>query len=110
MFRKRISLPTKAPALTLPPRLSVSSSPAFHAQGTVTAGNSSQTSDGAASAVLMEAARARELGLTPLARLVSYAVTGCLPEEMGIGPITAIPKALAYAGLSLNDIEPDRTQ
>jgi acetyl-CoA acyltransferase len=79
--------------------------PAFHAQGTVTAGNSSQTSDGAAAAVLMEVNRARELGIRPLARLVSYAVTGCLPEEMGIGPITAIPKALAYAGLRLSDIE-----
>ena len=67
--------------------------PAFHAQGTVTAGNSSQTSDGAAAAVLMDAARARELGIQPLARLVAYAVTGCLPEEMGIGPIFAIPKA-----------------
>ncbi|MFZ0340229.1 MAG: acetyl-CoA C-acyltransferase [Terracidiphilus sp.] len=79
--------------------------PVFHAQGTVTAGNSSQTSDGGAAAVLMEVNRARELGLQPLARLVSYAVTGCLPEEMGIGPITAIPKALKFAGLSLNDIE-----
>ena len=79
--------------------------PAFHAQGTVTAGNSSQTSDGAAAAVLMEATRARELGIQPLARLVSYAVTGCLPEEMGIGPITAIPKALALAGLTLDDID-----
>jgi acetyl-CoA acyltransferase len=78
--------------------------PAFHAQGTVTAGSSSQTSDGAAAAVLMESAHARELGLQPLARLASYAVTGCLPEEMGIGPITAIPKALAHAGLTLNDI------
>jgi len=78
--------------------------PVFHAQGTVTAGNSSQTSDGAAAAVLMEAHRARDLGLQPLARLVSYAVTGCLPEEMGIGPITAIPKALRFAGLTLNDI------
>jgi len=78
--------------------------PAFHAQGTVTAGNSSQTSDGAAATVLMDAERARELGITPLARLVSYAVTGCLPEEMGIGPITAIPKALKRAGLTLNDI------
>ena len=68
--------------------------PAFHAQGTVTAGNSSQTSDGAAAAVLMDSARARELGLRPSRRLVAYAVTGCLPEEMGIGPITAIPKAL----------------
>jgi acetyl-CoA acyltransferase len=79
--------------------------PVFHAQGTVTAGNSSQTSDGAAAAVLMEAGRARSMGISPLARLVSYAVTGCLPEEMGIGPITAIPKALRFAGLRLNDIE-----
>jgi acetyl-CoA acyltransferase len=78
--------------------------PAFHAQGTVTAGNSSQTSDGAAATVLMEAVRATELGIQPLARLVAYAVTGCLPEEMGIGPITAIPKALRRAGLTLNDI------
>src|SRR5208282_4647956 len=78
--------------------------PAFHAQGTVTAGNSSQTSDGAAAAVLMESGHARELGLQPLARLAAYAIIGCLPEEMGIGPITAIPKALAHAGLSLNDI------
>jgi len=79
--------------------------PVFQVQGTVTAGNSSQTSDGAAASVLMEAARARSLGIQPLARLVSYAVTGCLPEEMGIGPITAIPKALALAGLTLADIE-----
>ncbi len=78
--------------------------PAFHAQGTVTAGNSSQTSDGAAAAVLMESGHARELGLQPLARLAAYAIIGCLPEEMGIGPITAIPKALAHAGLTLNDI------
>jgi acetyl-CoA acyltransferase len=79
--------------------------PAFHAQGSVTAGNSSQTSDGAAAAVLMDAERAREFGIRPLARLVSYAVTGCLPEEMGIGPITAIPKALKLAGLTLADID-----
>jgi acetyl-CoA acyltransferase len=78
--------------------------PAFRAQGTVTAGNASQTSDGAAATVLMEAGRARELGIAPLARLVAYAVTGCLPEEMGIGPVTAIPRALKLAGLSLNDI------
>lgn len=78
--------------------------PAFAAQGTVTAGNSSQTSDGAAATVLMESDRARELGLRPLGRLVTYAVTGCLPEEMGIGPITAIPKALRRAGLTLEDI------
>ena len=79
--------------------------PVFHAQGSVTAGNSSQTSDGGAAAVVMEVSRARELGIQPLARFVSYAVTGCLPEEMGIGPITAIPKALRLAGLTLNDIE-----
>jgi acetyl-CoA acyltransferase len=78
--------------------------PAFHAQGTVTAGNASQTSDGAAASVLMDAARARELGIRPLARLVAYAATGCLPEEMGIGPITAIPKALSRAGLALAEI------
>jgi acetyl-CoA acyltransferase len=78
--------------------------PAFHAQGTVTAGNSSQTSDGAAATILMDAAYARELGIRPIARLAAYAVTGCLPEEMGIGPITAIPKALAHAGLKLDDI------
>jgi acetyl-CoA acyltransferase len=78
--------------------------PAFNAQGTVTAGNSSQTSDGAAAAILMEAVRARELGIPALARLAAYAVTGCLPEEMGIGPVTAIPKALRQAGLTLNEI------
>ena len=79
--------------------------PAFHANGTVTAGNSSQMSDGAAAAVLMDAGRAQELGLKPLARLVAYAATGCLPEEMGIGPVTAVPKALQRAGLTLADID-----
>jgi acetyl-CoA acyltransferase len=78
--------------------------PAFHAQGSVTAGNSSQTSDGAAAVVVMSADRARELGLTPLARFVAYATAGCLPEEMGIGPVYAIPKALKLAGLTLDDI------
>jgi acetyl-CoA acyltransferase len=78
--------------------------PAFHAQGTVTAGNASQTSDGAAAVVLMEAARAKELGIRPLARLVSYAATGCLPEEMGMGPVTAIRKALRRTSLTLHDI------
>jgi acetyl-CoA acyltransferase len=78
--------------------------PAFHAQGTVTAGNASQTSDGAAALVLMDVEKAKELGIQPLGRLVAYAVTGCLPEEMGIGPITAIPKVLKLAGLTLDDI------
>src|SRR5579863_4935262 len=79
--------------------------PVFHAKGTVTAGNSSQTSDGAAATILMDAARAQELGIQPLARLVAYAVAGCLPEEMGMGPLYAVPKALKKAGLRLEDIE-----
>jgi acetyl-CoA acyltransferase len=77
---------------------------AFHARGTVTAGNSSQTSDGAAAAVVMSGERARALGIQPLARLVAFAYAGCLPEEMGIGPVYAIPKALKLAGLSLDQI------
>jgi acetyl-CoA acyltransferase len=79
--------------------------PAFHATGTVTAGNASQTSDGAAAAVLMEAGRAKELGIHPLGRLVAYAATGCLPEEMGIGPISAIRKVLRLSGFTLSEIE-----
>jgi acetyl-CoA acyltransferase len=79
--------------------------PVFHVQGSVTAGNASQTSDGAAAAVLMDAARAKELGLEPLARLVAYSVAGCLPEEMGVGPLFAVPKVLKQAGLTLNDID-----
>ena len=79
--------------------------PAFHARGTVTAGNASQMSDGAAAAVVMSAERARQLGLKPLARFIAYATAGVAPEEMGIGPALAIPKALALAGLKLEDIE-----
>jgi acetyl-CoA acyltransferase len=78
--------------------------PAFHASGTVTAGNSSQTSDGAAAVIVMSGDRAAELGLKPLGRLVAYATVGCLPEEMGAGPIFAIPKVLKQAGLTLDDI------
>jgi acetyl-CoA acyltransferase len=78
--------------------------PAFHAAGSVTAGNSSQTSDGAAAAVMMSAQRAEEIGVKPLARFVAYASVGCLPEEMGAGPIFAIPKVLKQAGLTLDDI------
>ena len=78
---------------------------AFHAHGTVTAGNSSQTSDGAAAAVVMSEERARALGIRPLARLAAFAYAGCLPEEMGIGPVYAIPKALKLAGLSLDQID-----
>ncbi|MGI8670338.1 MAG: acetyl-CoA C-acyltransferase, partial [Aridibacter sp.] len=79
--------------------------PVFHAQGTVTAGNSSQMSDGAAAAVVMSLEKAEELGLKPIARFVSYATAGCLPEEMGVGPVYAIPKALKMAGLTLEDID-----
>jgi acetyl-CoA acyltransferase len=79
--------------------------PVFHVKGTVTAGNSSQMSDGAAAAVVMSADKAKELGITPLARLVSFATAGCLPEEMGIGPVYAIPKALKMAGLTLDQID-----
>jgi acetyl-CoA acyltransferase len=79
--------------------------PVFRANGTVTAGNSSQTSDGAAATIVMSAEHARELGIAPLARLVAYAATGCLPEEMGIGPLSAIPKALKMAGLALDQID-----
>lgn len=79
--------------------------PVFHTKGTVTAGNSSQTSDGAAAVVIMSASRATALGIKPLAKFIAFAHAGCDPEEMGIGPIYAIPKALKMAGLSLNDID-----
>jgi acetyl-CoA acyltransferase len=79
--------------------------PAFKEGGTVTAGNSSQMSDGAAAVMVMSAERAAQLGLTPLARFVSFAVGGVPPELMGIGPVVAIPKALKLAGLSQNDID-----
>ena len=79
--------------------------PAFHVKGTITAGNSSQMSDGAAAAIVMSGDRAKELGAKPLARLVAYATAGCPPEEMGIGPVFAIPKALKLAGLTLDQID-----
>ena len=79
--------------------------PAFQLKGTITAGNSSQMSDGAAAAIVMSADRAKQLGAKPIARLVAYATAGCPPEEMGIGPVYAIPKALKLAGLTLDQIE-----
>lgn len=79
--------------------------PVFHAKGTVTAGNSSQTSDGAAAVVLMSRAKAEALGAKPMARFVSFAVGGVGPEIMGIGPVVAIPKALKLAGLRLDQID-----
>ncbi|MFO7687107.1 MAG: thiolase family protein [Desulfobacterales bacterium] len=79
-------------------------SPAFAAGGTVTAGNSSQTTDGAAAAVIMSAEKVKELGVQPLAKLKCYSTVGCKPEEMGVGPRYAIPKLLDMAGLALADI------
>jgi acetyl-CoA acyltransferase len=79
--------------------------PAFHVKGTVTAGNSSQMSDGAAAAIVMSATRAQAFGIKPLARYVSFATAGYKPEEMGLGPVFAIPKALKLAGLKLSDID-----
>src|SRR4051812_31653288 len=79
--------------------------PAFQVRGTITAGNSSQMSDGAAAAIVMSGDRAKELGAKPLARLVAYATAGCPPEEMGIGPVYAIPKALKLAGLTIDQID-----
>lgn len=79
--------------------------PVFHVDGTVTAGNASQMSDGAAAAVLMSEARANAEGYDPLARFISYATAGVSPEIMGIGPVPAIPKALSTAGLTLADID-----
>jgi acetyl-CoA acyltransferase len=79
--------------------------PAFHVKGTITAGNASQMSDGAAAAIVMSSERAQSLGAKPLARFVAYATAGCPPEEMGIGPVFAIPKVLKLAGLTLNDID-----
>jgi acetyl-CoA acyltransferase len=78
--------------------------PVFHASGTVTAGNASQMSDGAAAAVILSAELAKEIGAPALARLIAFATAGCDPEEMGIGPVYAIPKALKMAGLTLDDI------
>jgi acetyl-CoA acyltransferase len=79
--------------------------PAFKAGGSVTAGNSSQMTDGAAFALLMTAEKAKALGLKPLAKLTVFAVAGCAPEEMGIGPAVAIPKALKLAGLKPEDVD-----
>ena len=79
--------------------------PAFHVAGTVTAGNSSQTSDGAAAVVVMSGERAKALGLKPLARFVGFATAGVPPELFGIGPVPAIQKALKLTGLTLEQID-----
>jgi acetyl-CoA acyltransferase len=79
--------------------------PAFKVDGTVTAGNSSQMSDGSSTLLIMSREKANNLGLKPLARFVAFATHGVAPEEMGIGPVKAIPKVLKYAGLNLEDID-----
>jgi acetyl-CoA acyltransferase len=79
--------------------------PVFHVQGTVTAGNASQTSDGAAAVIVMSAEKAAELGVQPIARFRSFTVGGVDPDVMGIGPVVAIPKALKMAGLSIADVD-----
>jgi acetyl-CoA acyltransferase len=79
--------------------------PAFHVKGSVTAGNSSQTSDGASAVIVTSARRARELGLTPMGRFVAYATAGVEPERFGIGPVPAMQKALKLAGLTLDQMD-----
>jgi acetyl-CoA acyltransferase len=78
---------------------------AFHTRGTITAGNSSQMSDGAAASIVMSAERAKAIGAKPLVRFVAFATAGCPPEEMGVGPVFAIPKALKQAGLKLDQMD-----
>jgi acetyl-CoA acyltransferase len=79
--------------------------PVFHVKGTVTAGNSSQTSDGAAAVIVMSAEKAAELGIEPIAKFRSFTVGGVDPDVMGIGPVVAVPKALKMAGLTLDDVD-----
>ncbi len=104
--RKQLTFDTdEGPRADTTPEALAKLRPVFHARGTVTAGNSSQTSDGAGGVVVMSRERADELGLKPLARFVSYAVGGVPPEIMGMGPVVAVPKALKLAGLTLDQID-----
>ncbi|HKT10978.1 MAG TPA: acetyl-CoA C-acyltransferase [Terriglobia bacterium] len=104
-MRKSIFDTDEGPRRDTSPEALAKLKPAFHAAGTVTPGNASQMSDGAAAAVVMSAEKAKTIGAKPLARFVGYATAGTLPEEMGMGPVFAIPKALKFAGLKLQDIE-----
>jgi acetyl-CoA acyltransferase len=104
--RKKLTFDTdEGPRADTTPEALAKLRPVFHVKGTVTAGNSSQTSDGAGGVVVMSRERAEELGLKPLARFVSYAVGGVPPEIMGMGPVVAVPKALKLAGLKLDQID-----
>jgi len=101
---KQVFAKDEGPRADTTPEALAKLKPVFHAAGAVTAGNSSQTSDGAAAAIVMSESKARELGLKPMARFVSFATGGVPPEIMGIGPVVSIPKALKMAGLTLDDI------
>jgi acetyl-CoA acyltransferase len=104
--RRRITFDTdEGPRADTTPEALAKLRPAFHVKGVVTAGNSSQTSDGAAAVMVMSRRRAEELRLAPMARFVSFAVGGVPPEIMGMGPVVAVPKALKLAGLSLDQID-----
>lgn len=104
--RKNLTFDTdEGPRADTTPEALAKLRPVFHARGTVTAGNSSQTSDGAGGVVVMSGERAEELGFKPLARFLSYAVGGVPPEIMGMGPLVAVPKALKLAGLTLDQID-----
>lgn len=104
--RKNLTFDTdEGPRADTTPEALAKLRPVFHARGTVTAGNSSQTSDGAGAVVVMSRERAEELEFKPLARFVSYSVGGVPPEIMGMGPVVAVPKALKLAGLKLDQID-----
>jgi acetyl-CoA acyltransferase len=103
--RERVFATDEGPRRGTSAQALASLKPAFHVAGSVTAGNSSQTSDGAAALVLVSATYARDHGLTPLARFVTYATAGVAPELFGLGPVPAVRKALAQAGLTLADID-----
>jgi acetyl-CoA acyltransferase len=104
--RKQLTFDTdEGPRADTTPEVLAKLRAVFHVKGTVTAGNSSQTSDGAGGVVVMSRERADELGFKPLARFVSYAVGGVPPEIMGMGPVVAVPKALKLAGLTLDQID-----
>src|SRR5882672_6107267 len=104
--RQRITFDTdEGPRADTTPEALAKLRPVFHAKGVVTAGNSSQTSDGAGAVMVMSRRRAEEMGLAPLARFVSFAVGGVPPEIMGMGPVVAVPKALKLAGLTLDEID-----
>jgi acetyl-CoA acyltransferase len=103
--KKKIFAVDEGPRADTSPEALAKLKPVFRAQGTVTAGNSSQMSDGAAASIVMSGERAKSLGLKPLARFLAFASAGVPPEIMGIGPVAAIPKALRLAGLRLPDID-----